>query len=411
MVKTQFGRGPVRPEAVGPLMGQRCPESARLGGPDTCMALSGDTPIPTPEGWVVLQDIEPGQVVFDERGDPCPVIAVCRRNPEPVYCVEFDDRSSLIAGQHHHWVSIRHQQRHRVRNGRNTLAGWATDLMPATTSDIRQYIVVRDGTVDRAMHAIPLARPLRCPEAELAIDPYLLGLWLGDGSCGDARITCHRDDEPHYRRRAEAAGENWRIGSSKGDTLSCTLTRGPIPLFSSRLRDMDILRNKHIPPLYLRASLDQRLQLLQGLMDSDGHIAPAAGTAAFTSTSEALAQGTFELALSLGQKATLRKGNATLNGRRISDQWRVCYSPTIVAVSLPRKVAELHPHMNRRRRAGVARTDQRYIRSIEHVGEELTVCVAAESFNRMMLAGQHMVPVRTAGVPGDPGWCPASVTQ
>ena len=145
---------------------------------------------------------------------------------------------------------------------------------------------------------------------------------------------------------------------------------------------MEVLRDKHIPALYLRAGNDQRLQLLQGLMDSDGHIAHAAGTAEFTSTSEVLAQGTFELALSLGQKSTLLKGDATLNGIRISDKWLVRYSPTIVVVSLPRKVAELHPHMERRRRAGVARTGQRYIRSIEHVGEALTVCVAADSFNR-----------------------------
>ena len=96
---------------------------------------------------------------------------------------------------------------------------------------------------------------------------------------------------------------------------------------------------------------------------------------------------------------------------RVCEKWRVCYSPTIVAVSLPRKVAELRPHMDRGRQTGVARTDQSYIQSIEHVGEELTVCVAAESFNRMMLTGQHMVPLRTAGVPGAPGWCPAGVTQ
>ena len=71
------------------------------------MALAGDTPIPTPEGWVLLQDIEPGQMVFDERGEPCSVIAVCRRGPEPVSRVEFDDKAVLIAGEHHHWVSIR----------------------------------------------------------------------------------------------------------------------------------------------------------------------------------------------------------------------------------------------------------------------------------------------------------------
>ena len=400
MVNTQFSPGPCRPEAKLSLVDQRCPKSAQPGGPETCMALAEDTPIPTLEGWVLLQDIEPGQMVFDERGEPCSVIAVCRRGPEPVYRVEFDDKAVLIAGEHHHWVSILHQQRHRVRNGRNSVAGWATDLMPATTADIRRSLVIRESTADRAMHSIPLARPLRCPDAELAIDPYLLGLWLGDGSCGAASITSHIDDEPHYRRRAEAVGENWRIRAFKGNTLDCTLTRGPRPLFRTRLREMEVLRDKHIPTLYLRAGNDQRLQLLQGLMDSDGHIAHAAGTAEFTSTSEVLAQGTFELVLSLGQKSTLLKGDATLNGIRISDKWLVRYSPTIVPVSLPRKVAELHPHMDRRRRAGVARTGQRYIRSIEHVGEELTVCVAADSFNRMMLAGQHMVPVRTAGNPG-----------
>ncbi len=87
----------------------------------------------------------------------------------------------------------------------------------------------------------------------------------------------------------------------------------------------------------------------------------------------------------------MRKGDAILNGIRVSEKWRGCYSPIIVAVSLPRKVAELRPHMDRGRQTGVARTDQRYIQFIEHVGEDLTVCVAADSFNRMMLTDQHMV--------------------
>ena len=259
MVNTRFAPGPCRPQAKVSPLDQRCPKSAQPGGPKTCMALAEDTPIPTLKGWVLLQDIEPGQMVFDERGEPCSVIAVCRRGPEPVSRVEFDDKAVLIAGEHHHWVSILHQQRHRVRSGRNSVAGWATDLMPATTADIRRSLVIRESTADRAMHSIPLARPLRCPEAELAIDPYLLGLWLGDGSCGAASITSHRDDEPHYRRRAEAAGENWRIRASKGDTLDCTLTCGPHPLFRSRLREMEVLRDKHIPTPYLRAGNDQRL--------------------------------------------------------------------------------------------------------------------------------------------------------
>ena len=382
-----------------------CREPGEWGGPDTCMALAGETPIPTLDGWVALQDIEPGQMVFDEGGRPCSVTAVRRRGLESVFRIEFDDRAVLLAGEHHHWVSIRHQQRHRVRNGRNSLAAWATNLMPATTAEIRETLVSRGNSGDRAMHSIPLARPLQCPEAELAIDPYLLGLWLGDGSRGAAIITCHKDDEPHYRMKASAVGENWRIRgvTAMCETLSCTLTRGPSPLFWSRLREVGVLRDKHIPPSYLRAGYDQRLQLLRGLMDSDGYIAPESGAAEFTSTSEVLAEGTFELVLSLGQKATLSKGDATLHGIRVSDKWRVCYSPSIVVFSLPRKVGCLQPHLDRRRQADVPRTGQRYIKSIEQIGKKLTLCVTVDSFNRMMLAGQHMIPVRTAGNPGNLG--------
>ena len=119
------------------------------------MALAEDTPIPTLKGWVLLQDIEPGQMVFDERGEPCSVIAVCHRGPEPVYRVEFDDKAVLIAGEHHHWVSILHQQRHRVSSGRNSVAGWATNLMPATTADIRRSLVIRESTADRAIALHP----------------------------------------------------------------------------------------------------------------------------------------------------------------------------------------------------------------------------------------------------------------
>ena len=382
-----------------------CREPRLWEGPDTCMALAGETPIPTLDGWVALRDIEPGQTVFDEGGQPCSVTAVRRRGWEPVFRIEFDDRAVLLAGEHHHWVSIEYQQRHRVSNGRDSLAGWATNLMPATTAEIRESLVSRGNSGDRAMHSIPLARPLQCPEAELAIDPYLLGLWLGDGSRGAAIVTCHKDDEPHYRMKASAVGENWRIRdvTAMCDTLSCTLTRGPSPLFWSRLREMSVLREKHIPPSYLRAGYDQRLQLLQGLMDSDGYIAPETGTAEFTSTSEVLAKGTFELVLSLGQKATLLKGDATLYGIRVSDKWRVRYSPSIVVFSLPRKVGCLQPHLDRRRQADVPRTGQRYIKSVEQIGEKLTLCVTADSFNRMMLAGQHMIPVRTAGNPGNLG--------
>ena len=95
-----------------------------------CMALSCHTPVPTPDGWVRLKDIAPGQAVFDQRGMPCTVIAVCQREPEKVHRVEFDDESILLAGTHHPWVTVRHHLRHRIHGGRFALEDWASSRHP-----------------------------------------------------------------------------------------------------------------------------------------------------------------------------------------------------------------------------------------------------------------------------------------
>ena len=243
------------------------------------------------------------------------------------------------------------------------------------------------------MHSIPLALPLRLPERSLSVDPYLLGLWLGDGTSSSAAITCHADDEPHYRSRAEAAGERWRIQKNCGDILTCVLTRGPVPLFWTRLKEMGLVRNKHVPMEYLRSDQQQRLALLQGLMDSDGYIDDVRGSAEFTSTSERLARATLELLLTLGQKPTLGRGNATLNGRIIGDKWRVHFSPTLMVVSLQRKVERLAPFLDARKAPALSRLDQRYIRSVEPEGTADTSCLEVDSVSGLFLSGTHLVPV------------------
>ena len=253
------------------------------------------------------------------------------------------------------------------------------------------------------MYSIPLAQPLRLPERYLPIHPYLMGLWLGDGSSNSAAITCHPDDEPHYRQLAIAAGENWRIARAKNGILLCTLTRPPPcpsrPRFTTRLRELGVLNNKHIPDAYLRAGNAQRLALLQGLMDSDGHIEGRAGFAEYMSISEKLARGVLELALTLGQKATISKGDATLNGRRISDKWRILFAPTIEAASLPRKVDRLAEFLKTREAITLPRVSQRYIRNVEAAAAQAATCIEVDSSSRMFLAGQYLIPVPSARPP------------
>ena len=363
------------------------------------MALSCKTPVPTPGGWLDLTDITPGQEVFDQTGQICNVVAVCQRDPEPVYEVAFDDGCTLLAGANHPWVTMSHLYRHRAHKGKFLPGDWASNFSTLTTGEVQDTLVFRSGTLVESRHSVPVALPLKLPRADLAIDPYLMGLWLGDGTSTAPDITCQRDDEPHYRQKAVAACENWRIRSERKGVLTCTLSRGPAPLFKIRLRELGLLGNKHIPGKYLRAGFYQRLQLLQGLVDSDGYLNPVGGAIEFTSTREQLAKGALELALSLGQKATLNKGDASMNGRWISKKWRVCFAPSIMAASLPRKADLVKEFVDKMRRVVLPRRAQRYIRSVELAGEHPTTCILVDSHSRMLLVGEHMIPVRASGLP------------
>ena len=123
------------------------------------------------------------------------------------------------------------------------------------------------------------------------------------------------------------------------------------------------------------------------------------GLAEYTSISHSLALGVLELALTLGQKAVLGQGVATLYGRAISDKWRVLFTPTIYAASLPRKADRLTGFLERREGIPLTRLMQRYICAAYYAGTRRTTEIAVDSPSRLFLAGRSMIPTLSAGPP------------
>lgn len=148
----------------------------------------------------------------------------------------------------------------------------------------------------------------------------------------------------------------------------------------AELRVLGVLDNKHIPMLYLRASMSQRWELLRGLIDSDGYVAKD-GQVEFCSCNERLATGVRELVYSLGYKAMLVHGRATLHGLDCGEKFRVLfYAPG--AASIPRKADRcVEPH----------RQPNHYL-EFEEAGCEDTVCIEVESDLHTFLAGEAMIP-------------------
>src|SRR2546425_1858106 len=150
---------------------------ARLEG----KALALDTLVPTTQGWKAMGALRVGDLVFDEDGFPAVVLgATPPMGDRPCFEVRCSDGTTLVTDVDHQWRTVAKRDReHSQRVDRIV-----------TTGQIRETLWVR-GEVN---HHIPLPGAPWYPERELPVDPYVLGVWLGDGTTAAAEITC-ADDE------------------------------------------------------------------------------------------------------------------------------------------------------------------------------------------------------------------------
>ena len=376
------------------------------GGRGTGKLLALDTPIPTPFGWTTMGKLKVGDVVFDEAGRLCNVTATYDEMPERAYTLRFSDGTSIVAGGEHQWVTWTHAERKSyLRSGGHALPNnWPTWRSPSgigpqirTTDEIAATSTF--GKRGDTNHSISVAGSLCIPDAELPIDPYILGCWLGDGSSAAAEITCHDDDAPFCAEQFSALGEGFFLSRRRHDDKPTgTYTIGKREpqrgvdgrmeangSITSRLRSLELLNNKHVPVKYLWASQSQRLALLQGLMDTDGGW--SAKTVEFCSTNQELANAVVFLARSLGQKPVIKEGRAKMYGQDCGPKWRVTWRPTVQVFRLPRKAERLNCETTQ-----FHRHTHRMIVKVESFTPEPMRCITVDSLNSMYLAGEGMIP-------------------
>ena len=132
-------------------------------GKDLC----NQTPIPAPDGWALMGDLQPGDRVFDEKGESRRVTAVYPQGKMPVYRVQMDDGSALTAGAGHLWITLDDSSGNRLEAG----GDWAASRLPVTALQIMESLAsaaTARSSHPELRHAIPLAQPLRIPETALA---------------------------------------------------------------------------------------------------------------------------------------------------------------------------------------------------------------------------------------------------
>jgi N-acetylmuramoyl-L-alanine amidase/LAGLIDADG-like domain len=376
--------------------------------------LALDTLVPTPDGLLALCEIRVGATVFDERGEPCKVTATYDDLPERAWRIMFDDGLEVLAGGEHQWVTItrgqrkgyfrrdRPRDRHRGPRPDAYPLDWARWGKVRNTDEIASGILASDGAYQ---HTIPVACRLRLGERELAVDPYLLGVWLGDGGERDGVITAGFDPDDLMASDAEFIARQfiragYELGAWQPRYGHRTLTLRALG-FERQLRELGVLGNKHAPQDYLVASADQRLALLQGLMDTDGSNSSGRGVE-FTSKSEALADAVVWLASSLGQRVRKSKGEARLRGVSFGPRYRVTWASTVPCFRIPRKAARLHGSGNgSSKRLPSIRSQSRQIVRCEPVPIQPMRCLTVDSPNSMYVITDRCLPTHNT-CPGRP---------
>lgn len=325
--------------------------------------LALDTPVPTPDGWTTQGALRVGDRVFAPSGAVCSVtylspVLVDRECFE----VELDDGTVIVADAAHRW---------QTEDTRGQRPGMYKPAV-VTTAEIAATLRSPAG---RLRHRIAIAAPLECrPDAALPVDPYTLGVWLGDGRANRGAICYHVDDDAPARE-IEAAGYRVTSMAPQGDTRYATV-RG----LRTQLRRAGLLDKKHVPPAYLRAAQPQRLALLQGLMDTDGTCTKT-GECRFSNRERRLAEAVHELAIGLGLRASLR--SVPVEG---APHWIVSFKApqSLPVFRIERKRARQVAEVDTRARA-------RYVRDVRPCASVPVRCIEVDSPDHLYLVTRSNV--------------------
>ena len=340
--------------------------------------LALDTPLPTPTGWTTMGEVEVGDRLIGADGRPCNVVGKSGLHHRRCYRITFDDTTSIVCDDEHLWEVV------ALRSGTTKV------LDTATIAATHRH----DGKRSEPAYAVRNASAVVLPDADLLVDPYVLGVWLGDGCTGRGEV-CKPDDRLWSEIRAAGHTHTER---APGENKSCTIY-GLVP----QLREIGVLANKHVPATYLRGSVDQRLALLQGLMDTDGQWNAYRGQAVFSTTLEHMALAVQELVVSLGWRANVWDHIAHGFGVDVRE-WRVAFTPFGSRCPFRARVGDVDmPDRTRSKR--------RIITKVEEIDREPTQCVMVDSPDSLYLCGYQMVPTHNTRAGADHDRRPKEAAQ
>jgi hypothetical protein len=367
-----------------------------------------DNQVFTPNGRVRIGDLKVGDRVIGSNGKPCNVIGIYPQGIKDLYEITFNDGYSILVGKEHLWSVSSNNSGKNSKNRENRYVTLSTEQMLDENLILEQkglgwnekrlykfktFYKQKNGD---SKWQIPIVKPIEFENTDsLPIEPYLLGLALGDGHFTNSSaiaIKLHKDD-------FDELFEGVVLTEHKTDGNK---RKAYINYHNNDLKYLGLTNTKSdtkfIPKIYKYSSIENRLAILQGLMDTDGYCMKSKngefnGTE-FCTVSEKLADDVAEIVHSLG--GIVRKKSKIGKYKKEDGTIVVCKKAYRLNIKLP---YSFNPFRLKRKANEYNQPKKykvgRYIKNIEPCGKGESVCIAVDAPDKLYVTEHAIVTHNT----------------
>ncbi len=353
------------------------------GFPGIGKALDNRTDVLTEDGWKAIWKLTTNDRVYGEDGILHDVLGVYPQGLRPTYDVKFSDGSVIRCDENHIWTVC-------ATAGNSAKLGWRN----LTTKELIDRGIHCDSPSRKASNRkpilrwkVPIAEPFAGARLDFVIHPYLMGVLLGDGctSGGKPIFVCPESDSEIVDRIKVILGNEYQLSMRMISLPNYYIKHvgsatNPIAQAIRAFGLDTVAGNKHIPVGYMTASYEQRLDLLRGLMDTDGSAHKNRVT--FCTTSPELASNVVSLVQSLGGLAKCHRYDRSDEEK--TTEYHVQIRLNRCPFYLKRKAAEWSPT-----------TYSRRIESITKAADGECTCIMVDNPTGLFVTENYIVTHNT----------------
>lgn len=347
-------------------------------------------PVLTPTGWVKIGELGIDDEICTIDGEVQKVTEVFRHKNRKMYRIIFTDDTEVIACEDHQWEVSTTVKKYRKQSG----------IIKTTKELYREelHLTTTQTEIGNTKYFIPVVNSVKFNKQKVLIDPYLLGLLLGDGGLSSRTIVLTNSDEEIVDYVKQTVVE-YGLTVKKYSDISYGITgsKGRTNLLTTHLENLGLWglksEGKFIPDQYLFNTENVRIAILQGLMDTDGYIRTADGTVQFSTVSERLKNDVKFIINSLGGtcKENIKLSKYTHNGEIRCGQR--CFN---LIINLPERITPCRL----KRKLACMKQNRKYlpyrgVKKVEYFGREDGVCISVSDPSKLYIIHDFIVTHNT----------------